>query len=164
MRVVDEIEDINDLIIELKAKLSKDKNNKDLLIRESFVLWYALVEGVKCENFTETELNELLVQNYNQYKKFFLNDVDYDFIIGWMLSVAFWYFNDLNDNDGRKILMNVYKRKSENFLFKWAVRGDLNLNKDEISHLCKSIGSDFYKFYNYGPFIKRYFLDLIKVR
>ncbi len=164
MREVDEIEDINELIIELKARLSKDMNNKDLLIRESFVLWYALVEGVNCENFTEDELRELMLENYKIYKSYFLNDVDYGFIIGWMLSVAFWYFNGLNDNDGRKLLMNAYKRKSDNCLFKWAVRGDLNLDCDEINHLSRKIGSDFYKFYNYGPFIKRYFMDLIKVK
>ena len=37
--------------------------------------------------FNETELNEMLIQNYNLYKKLFLNDVDYEFIIGWISSV-----------------------------------------------------------------------------
>ena len=64
MKSVDNITDPNDLIIEIEAKLTQYKLDKGLLIRETFTLWYILVEGRQCENFTEEEITALLKRNF----------------------------------------------------------------------------------------------------
>ncbi len=83
MKSTDNIGNSNDLIIELQAQLIGDKLNKELLIREIFALWYVLVEGLNCENFTEEDIKKLLIKNYSTYKVEYVNDADYNFIIGW---------------------------------------------------------------------------------
>ena len=83
MKSTDNIGNSNDLIIELQAQLIGDKLNKELLIREIFALWYVLVEGVNCENFTEEDIKKLLIKNYSIYKVEYVNDADYNFIMGW---------------------------------------------------------------------------------
>ena len=83
MKSTDNIGNSNDLIIELQAQLIGDKLNKEVLIREIFALWYVLVEGVNCENFTEEDIKKLLIKNYSIYKVEYVNDADYNFIMGW---------------------------------------------------------------------------------
>jgi hypothetical protein len=48
-----------------------------------------------------------------------------------------------------------------NSLFKWAIRQELGLEQGEIHGLQQDIRSQFNRYYDYGPVIKKYFLDLI---
>jgi hypothetical protein len=159
---VDNIKNFNELIIELEARLYKNSLDKDLLIREAFTLWYVLVEGIDCENFTEDELTLLLEKNYHKYKKHFENDADYNFIVGWMLTIAFWYFDlSMDEDEGNRLLIKAYKANTKNSLFKWAVRSDINLSSEEINNLRTYISIRFDQFYDYGNLIMDYFLDVI---
>lgn len=162
MKSIDEIHNVNDLMIELEAQLHKNKLNKGLLIREAFTLWYVLVEGVDCESFTEEEIIGLLKRNYSVYKSEFVNDSDYSFIMGWMISITFWYFDSaISKEYGNYLLMKSYQSNPKNSLFKWAVRSELNLRGNEINNLEIDISLRFDQIYNYGTLIKDYFLDVI---
>src|SRR5258708_6149947 len=97
--------DFNDLVIEMETKLSQQRVDKALLINESFILWYVLVEGISCESFTESEIKDILIRNVRIYQTYYTNDADFNFIIGWMLSIASWYFDPLlKEQDGIRLL------------------------------------------------------------
>jgi len=157
------IVDFNDEIIGMEAKVLQSKTDKALLITESFILWYILVEGFSCESFTESDINNMLMRNVRIYQSFYSNDADFSFIIGWMLSIAFWYFDPLlKEEDGIRLLNAAYKSNSKNSLFKWAIRKDLRLQDTEIENLKIDIDLRYDHLYNYGAFLKEYFLDIIK--
>jgi len=162
LKAIDRNENADDLINEIKVQLVKNPLDKGLLIRECFLLWYILVEGINCESFDEESIEALLKTNYETYQMHYANDTDYNFIIGWALNVAFWYFGvGLDEEDGNKLLMNAYKNKRDNSLFQWAVRDELRLDKNNIEKLNNDIRSDFFRWYPYDSFIREYFLDLI---
>ena len=162
MKSVDNITDPNDLIIEIEAKLTQYKLDKGLLIRETFTLWYILVEGRQCENFTEEEITALLKRNFELYQAHYLNDADFHFIFGWIINVAFWYLDtNLNEEYGNELLNKAYRSNPKNKLFTWAIRHELNLKDNEVNDLKIDIASRFEQFYNYGTFIKEYFLNVI---
>lgn len=162
MKLIDEIDNINDLIIELRAQLNKDTFNKDLLIREAFTLWYVLVEGVVCENFTDNEIESFLRNNFKIYQTHYSKDSDYTFIVGWMVGLTFWYFDpSVKKEDGNQLLLSAYKHNSKNSLFKWAVRNEVNLTDDEVNNLKIDIVLRFEQLFNYGTLVKEYFLDII---
>jgi hypothetical protein len=153
---------VNDLLIEVKAKQSRSPNEKGLLIREMFLLWYALVEGVECENFSESDLTGMLNKCIEQYKVGFYNDADCTFMAGWIFSISFWILDSaFGEEEGKKMLIAAYKSQPTNKLFKWANRDELNLTKKEIETLGTELLNSFYQYYNYGPYIKEYFLDVI---
>src|SRR5258708_1339557 len=157
-----EVVDLNDLIIDLEAKLLRDRLDKELLIKESFILWYILVEGVYCESFTEASLRNILIRNVEIYQSVYINDADFNFIMGWMISIAFWYFEPLiTEGDGVRLLNKAYKNNPKNSLFKWAVRMELGLRDNETENLKIDIALRYDEFYNYGELIKDYFLDII---
>ncbi len=60
---------VNDLLIEVKANQSRLPQEKGLLIREMFLLWYALLEGIECENFDELELTRMLQESIEDFRK-----------------------------------------------------------------------------------------------
>lgn len=151
---------MNDLLIGIEAELQRNRLDRKLLIRESFLLWQILVEGVKCSNFSETDIKELFRENFKNYKKLYLNDSDFNFIIGWMMSLTSWFFDDGDETFGNKLLLKAYKSQTKNSLFKWAVRDELNLKPNEIYDLKIAIYSRFDWFYDYGDLIKEYFLDV----
>lgn len=158
----DSINDMNDLIIDIKAQLKANELDKSLLIKEAFTLWYISVEGKDCENFSEQDVSKFLLKNYSVYKTHFTNDADYNFIIGWMMSIAFWHFGSgINEKDGNILLIKAYKSNSNNSLFKWAVRNELALSDNEIENLTIDISLRYDQLYNYGWLIKEYFLDVI---
>jgi hypothetical protein len=162
MERIDNFDNLDDQLINLEARLSKDELNTDLLIRESFVLWYMLIEGIHSEYFSEDQLSELLSKNYRCYKENFEYLADYNFIIGWMINVAFWLIDDnLRETDGSSLLLKAYKRKPDNSLFKWAVRQYLHLTEPEILDLQREVTRNFFKYFNYGPIIKGYFTGVL---
>src|SRR5437899_626201 len=108
-------ESFNDLVIDYEAKLLKSKSDKELLLRESFILWYILVEGMHCENFSEDELKRLLIRNVGNYQRIYIDDPDFNFIIGWMVGISFWYFAPLiKEEDGMRLLDKAYKSDPKN--------------------------------------------------
>lgn len=161
-KFLDNFDNLNDLLIEIEAQLVRDQLNKELLIREAFLLWYVLVEGEQCESFSEEQLEMLLHKNFEKYKKSFAHCEDYNFIIGWMTTIAFWYYDSsVDESYGSNLLLTAHRKNKNNPLFKWAVRDDLRLNEAEVSNLKKEIVEKFYDYYNYGPMIKEYFIDVM---
>ncbi len=162
MELIDGIDNINDLLIALKAKLIEEKFNKNLLIREAFTLWYTLVEGEDCENFSDDEIENLLQNNFKTYQVHFSEDNDYTFIVGWMVSITFWYFgSSIKEEYGSSLLIKAYQSNPKNSLFKWAIRDKLRLTNDDLNHLKIDISVRFEQFYDYGVLIREYFLDVI---
>jgi hypothetical protein len=156
------MDDFNGMVINLEALLLQKKANKEVLITESFIAWYILVEGISCENFSENDIQDILMRNVKEYKINFANDADYNFIIGWMLTVAFWYFDPLfKEEDGVVLLDRAYRSNPKNSLFKWALRKPLGLGDKEIKNLEIDIATRYDQFYKYGPSIKAYFFDII---
>ncbi|HMH20159.1 MAG TPA: hypothetical protein VK563_00215 [Puia sp.] len=153
-----EIDDFNDKVINMEARLMQNRLDKELLIEETFIAWYILVEGIFCESFSESDIKDILRRNVTSYQNTYANDADYNFIIGWMLTVAFWYFAPLlKEEDGARLLDKAYRSNPKNSLFKWALRGELRLKDDEIKNLKIDIASRYDEFYNYGAFIQDYF-------
>ncbi len=156
------MDDFNDMVINIEAKLLQKRLDKELLIIEIFLTWYILVEGVSCENFSESDIKDILMRNVETYQNTYTNDADYNFIIGWMLTVAFWYFAPLlKEEDGVRLLDKAYRSNPKNSLFKWALRKVLRLKDNEIENIKIDIASRYDQFYNYGTFIKEYFCDII---
>jgi len=156
------IERANDLIIDYEAKFVQSGLDKELLLRESFILWYILVEGIKCENFSEDELKRLLMRNVGNYQRIYIDDPDLNFIIGWMVGIAFWYFAPLiKEEDGLRLLDRAYKSNPKNSLFKWAIRNELKLKDREVELLKTDIALRYDQFNNHGTLIKQYFLDIL---
>lgn len=156
------IDDFNDLVIDIEAKLFRNRVDKELLIMESFLVWYILVEGLSCENFSKSDIEDILMRNTKVYQSNYVNDADYNFIIGWMLTIAFWYFDPLlKEEDGVRLLNKAYYSDPKNSLFKWSLRNVLRLSGNEIENLKIDIASRYEQFYNYGAFIKDYFFSII---
>lgn len=153
---------VNDLLIGVKASQSRSPKEKGLLIREMFLLWYALLEGVECENFSEVELTGMLHKCVEQVKASFHNDADCTFMLGWIVTISFWIPDGaFTEDEGKKMLIAAYKNQPKNVLFKWANQKEWNLSSKEVNGLVTELRNNFYKYYNYGPYIKEYFLGLI---
>jgi hypothetical protein len=161
MKYASGIDNMNDLLIGIEAELQRDKFNKELLIRECFILWQILVEGIACSSFSETDVHELLKNNFKRYKEYYTGDPDFNFLIGWIANLTFWLFDDTNEDSGNELLMKAYKSDPKNSLFKWAVRSRLNLKANEIANLKIDIRLRFDMLYNYGNLIKEYFLEVV---
>lgn len=91
MRSTSSIENMNDLLIGIEAELQRNKLNKELSIKESFLLWQILVEGIACSNFSETDVKELFKNNFKTYKEYYTDDADFNFLIGWTMSLTFGF-------------------------------------------------------------------------
>jgi len=155
--------DFNDMLINIEAKLLHKRFDKELLIMESFLAWYVLVEGTSCESFSESEIKDILLRNIKAYQSNYVNDADFNFIIGWMLIIAFWYFAPLlKEEDGVRLLDKAYRGSPKNSLFKWSLRDVLRLKDNEVENLKIDIASRYDHFYNHGIFIKEYFFSIIK--
>ena len=102
------------------------------------------------------------MRNVGSYQSIYIGDPDLNFIIGWMVGIAFWYFAPLiKEEDGMRLLNNAYKSNTKNSLFKWAIRSELNLKDKEVEQLKTDIALRYDQFYNHGTLIKQYFLDII---
>ena len=153
---------VNDLLIEVKANQSQSPNEKGLLIREMFLLWYALLEGVECENFSEPELTGILNKCVERFNASFYKDADCTFMLGWIVTITFWILGTVfTEQEGKKMLIAAYKSQPTNKLFKWANRNELKLSNKEIEHLVIELRNNFYNYFNYGPYIKEYFSEVI---
>jgi hypothetical protein len=162
MNPIDNETNLNNIIVQIEAELARNQLQKELLIKETFILWYILIEGISCENFEEKQISELLTRNFNLYQTNFSSDTDFCFILGWMITIAFWYFDaDFNEEYGNQLLFKTYKNSPTNSLFKWAVRDQLNLDSAGIKKLKNDIQCRFLELYDYGPFIQNYFRDVI---
>lgn len=163
LETIDKIDDHDDLLIVFEAQLTKDKLNKAILIREVFALWYILIEGIRCKHFSENTIDALLKEKYKLIQHHFFRDSDFNFILGWMLSIAPWYFNnDFNEDYGYKLLYKAYDTNSKNNLYKWALRDHLNLGDNEIKRLNDDLKGNFDLYFNYGQMIREYFLSMLK--
>lgn len=159
---LDSLADFNDLLIELNFQKTETGFDKDLLIRQSFILWYSLVEGYECESFDESELSRQLQDNFKIFKGEILKDADCIFIFGWAISISFWLFDkSIEESNGKNLLYNSYKLKPGNLLFKWAVRKELQLNNNEIDDIRERLQQDFDSYFDFGPVIRKYLLDLL---
>lgn len=159
---MDTTDNFNDLIIDYEAKIAQSRPDKEFLLRESFILWYILVEGMYCENFPEDDLKRLLIRNVRNYQRVYIDDPDFNFIIGWMVGIAFWHFAPLmKEEDGIRLLNKAYKSNPKNSFFKWAVRNELNLKDNEVEWLETDIAIRYDQLYNHGTLIKQYFLAII---
>ena len=159
--MVDHISNLNELVHELETTITHN-NSKALLIREAFIVWYILTEGAPCEQYPEKDLLRLLKKNFETYQQYYTNDTDYSFITGWMMNVAFWHFRTTFDEVyGNQLLLKAYRNAPHNSLFKWCVRQDLGLNTHEVSRLQQEICGRFDQYYNYGPVIRNYFLNVV---
>lgn len=156
---------VNDLLIDVKASQSRSPKEKGLLIREMFLVWYALLEGVECENFTEVELTGMLHKCVELVKAWFHNDPDCSFMIGWIGAISFWLLGPVfTEEEGERMLIAAYRKEPANKLFKWANQKELNLSNKQIEGLVIELRNNFYNYYNYGPYIKEYFLEVITFR
>ena len=159
------VNNFNDLVIDVEAKLQRNRLDKELLIKESFILWYILTEGIHCESFSEQDIQGLLKRNGEIYLNAYLDDMEYNFIMGWMISITPWYFEPLfREEDGNHFLNKAYRRNPTNSLFKWAMRNELRLKGNEIEGLKSDIALRFDTFYGYGALIKEYFVDVINTK
>jgi hypothetical protein len=160
--MVDHINNLSDLVIELETKITHH-NSKELLIREAFIVWYMLTEGAPSQRYSEKDLLRLLKRNFETYQQYYTDDTDYSFITGWMMQVAFWHFRTTFDEVyGNQLLLKAYRQAPNNSLFKWSVRQDLGLNHHEVGRLQQDICGQFYQYYNYGPVIRNYFVDVVR--
>lgn len=163
MNTVDHISNLSDLVVEIETRIGRQHNSKELLIREAFIVWYMLTEGASSQQFSEKDLLRLLKNNFEIYQRHFSSDTDYSFITGWMMQVAFWHFRThFDESYGNQLLLKAYRNAPYNSLFKWAVRYNLGLNNREIGCLQQDVSEQFYQYYNYGPLIRKYFMDVMR--
>lgn len=157
------MEDYNSYLIDVKKNLERAPLDKYWLINEAFILWYTLVEGVACDDFSEDDRLRMLQDNFGLYKREYREDKDYSFIIGWMTGISPWFFGQsVDDEYGKHLLVKAYKSSAKNALFKWAIRDEIGLTNKEIEYLKIDILSRFNFFFNYGELIEEYFQDIIK--
>ncbi len=120
------------------------------------------MDGKICVEFDEVDLIKLLNRNIDVYFKTYRDETDFNFIVGWLVGIAFWYFEPLlEEQDSLKLLKAAYNSDRGNSLFKWAIRQALGLTMDEISNLELDIELRYDQFFNYSPLVKEYFLDII---
>ena len=163
LHAIDNIDNHNDLLIALGSELAKERFNKEFLIREMFALWYILVEGIECEDFNENLIHELLLIKYKLVQEMFGKFSDFNFLIGWMLTIAPWWFNNnLSEDDGYRFLYKAYKANSRNHLYKWALRDQVRLRDDEIQKLNNRVKENFSSYFDHGLMIKGYFISILK--
>ncbi|WEK36755.1 MAG: hypothetical protein P0Y53_04505 [Candidatus Pseudobacter hemicellulosilyticus] len=153
---------INDLLIDVKANQARRPGDNSLLVEEIFLLWYALLEGEDCESFPEADLAALLYRAAHQFKTQYAEDADLNFIVGWAVSISFWYFDGVfTEEDGPRLLYTAYKKHPLNKLFRWASSQEIGLSDREIVALEEAICKDFDQYYNFGPSIKEYFMEIL---
>lgn len=158
---IDGISNLSEQVHTIETRLVQE-SNRELLIREAFIVWYMLSEGACSEQFSEKELLQLLRRNFERYQQAYSDDVDYTFLTGWMMHTAFWFFRSSYDESyGVQLMQRAWRMAPGNSLFKWAVRQELMLEKGEIHGLQQDIRSQFNQYYDYGPVIKKYFLELV---
>lgn len=152
--------DYNSYIIDLERRFHEKTGNKSVLIEETFVLWYILNEGIICENFGEEELEKRLKRNFEILTTQFNKDPEVNFILGWMLSISFWYFGDIDEDLGQKKLYQAYQSNKDNMLFKWAVRDLINLSTHEVEIIEIKWKTNFKYYFSCNGLIENYFMGL----
>ncbi|RWW96707.1 hypothetical protein [Flavobacterium cerinum] len=131
-----------------------------ILLKQTFVVWYSLVEGNT--KLDEVWLQDILNRNTNLIRKHYPRDPNLLFLRGWMIEISSWLFDSEDSNFGSKYLISAYKYCPNNLLFKWALRGSINLSKDELNIIKISIQNRFEDYYvDYRP-IREYYQDMIK--
>lgn len=162
MNTVDHISNLGHLVSEIEITIARQQYSRELLIRESFIVWHLLSETGHCEVYSEKDLLRLLKRNFEIYQQRFVHDTDYSFITGWMMQAAFWHFRtSLDESYGSALLLHAHQQAPYNSLFKWAVRQELRLPAREVARLQMDIRDRFEEHYNYGPVIRNYFLGLM---
>jgi hypothetical protein len=163
MNTVDQISNLSDLVEAIETRIIHHHNNRELLIREAFIVWYMLSEGASSDQYSEKDLLQLLKRNFEIYQQHYTHDTDYTFLTGWMMHTAFWFFRSSHDESyGNQLMLRAWRRAPGNSLFKWAIRQDLQLQDREINMLQQDIRTQFNQYYNYGPVIRKYFLDIVR--
>lgn len=132
IKKLDSSRDFNDLLIEIAAEKTNDFVDRKLFIRQSFIVWYILLEGHICKDFKEADLRDQLQNNYRVFFSEFDEDPDCEFIYGWMINLSFWLFDDTIDESlGKNYMISAHKMRPTNLLFKWAIRDALHWENGE---------------------------------
>ncbi len=155
--------EIDNFITSAEITLNDNPFDKKSLVNETFVIWYALVEGISCDNFDVKKLEDLLARNFDIFSTTCNNDPDFCFIMGWVINVAPWYFKSkkVDEENGVTLLKLAYNSRRDNPLFKWAIRNELGITAQEISELENRIKNGFENCFNYSEIIRFYFLDIV---
>lgn len=153
--------DYNNDVIVLEAQIQKNGFNKSILGKETFLIWYILTEGVFCENFTEEGLKRILKRNFSIIRQEYKDSHELNFIVGWALTISFWFFGENLEDLGTKLLYKAYKQNTGNLLYKWAVRDQLSLKAVEVEKLEKQLSIGLERYTN-EPLIQDYFFHLLK--
>ncbi|WP_257667152.1 hypothetical protein [Parapedobacter tibetensis] len=131
-----------------------------ILIKQTFVVWYLLVEGN--DSLDEHKLQSILNRNISIINKHYPNEPNLLFLRGLMLQISPWFFDENENGDGEKYLKLAYKHHRDNLLFKWALRGSIDLPKEELMIIKSSIEKEFDKYYiDYQP-IREYFKGIVE--
>jgi|SRR5690606_4089880 len=143
-----------------KEILNMDKPTSTILVKQTFTVWYLIVEG--CSNLDDNILQSTLNRNINIINKFYSTEVYLLFLKGWMYQISPWFFDEKESSKGDYYLEYAYKKEPDNLLFKWALRESLNINKNELKFIKFSIENDFHKYYIDYRLISEYFKRIIK--
>lgn len=157
--MLDEADYINDHLF--IPQNDADNLPADVLVEQSFLAWYSLLEGIELKNFSEEDITGILKQNYNIYKEKYRHHKDLTFIFGWILNVAPWYVDfSIDPTVGFGLLQEAYEASRENPLFRWAIRDQIKLDETDKLILLVKLGTNFLEYYNHGELIKNYFLRI----
>jgi hypothetical protein len=139
----------------------KETPSSIILIKQTFVVWYLLVEGNNC--LDKQRLQSILNRNISIINRFYPNEPDLLFLRGWMLQIISpWFFDENESNKGEEYLKRAYKYHQDNFLFKWALRESIIPTKEELKIIKSSIKNDFYKYYVDCQPISEYFKGVVE--
>ncbi len=149
---VEDIKEIRQLEAEINAG---DFTAKDPLLKQTFLVWYLLVEG---STISEGYLQELLNRNIKLVNEFYSKNPTFIFLKGWMIGISPWYFDKDEIDNGDKYLNLASKLNPENLLFKWAA---INSRDSSESELRNNVLKNLRAYYiDYEP-IQNYFQNIL---
>jgi hypothetical protein len=148
-------------IQEIEIVLKENYSDRELLINQTFLSWYVLVEGnLESDILYGDSLKLKIKRNYMYLNEYCPKDSIINFLIGWMAEITPWLFDD--NIQGMKLLRQAYEYEPGNLLFKWAIRNELNLRENEIVEIKDEVKKDSQKYiYGFLP-VQDYFYDIFK--
>jgi hypothetical protein len=148
-----------ELIYDLEEEVIQ-KGDVQSYVHLLFICWYLILErGVKGvdHDIPDDFLTEKLEYFYKKGLELFSESDIFCFYIGWMVSIAGWYFGVKDNDTGDMLKMKAYWLKPGNPLYKWVCYQDLGLTKDEGEQIRKQI--DQTQFDGFGFAFKDYFMQ-----
>lgn len=155
-----EIDYVSQIRLLEKEISDKEIPSSIMLVKQTFVVWYLLVEG--SNSLDEHKLQSILNRNISTINKLYPTEPNLLFLKGWMLQISPWLFDGNESDKGEKYIKLAYKYHQDNLLFRWALRGSENLPKDELRAIKSSIEKEFDEYYiDYQP-IREYFKGIVE--